>query len=116
MCGIAGLIHSDPSKVRGASASMCAKMRHRGPDDEGVTIMHVGSNFLGLVHRRLSILDLSTAGHQPMVHGPTGCQIVFNGEIYTFRTLRSQLERDGDNFQGGSDTEVLLMGLVRHGS
>src|SRR5204863_3349269 len=68
-----------------------------------------------LGHRRLSILDLSCAGHQPMVHPKTGDQIVFNGEIYNFPKIGKQLESEGETFVGHSDTEVLLHGLSRWG-
>lgn len=115
MCGIAGSIHSDPNALRAATARMGAAMRHRGPDDAGAAVVPFGPAFVGLAHRRLSILDLSSAGRQPMVHEPTGCQIVFNGEIYNYRSLRGQLERDGEVFRSETDTEVLLAGLARHG-
>lgn len=116
MCGIAGLIYSDPNAVRAAAARMGAAMRHRGPDDEGFALCPFGSALVGLAHRRLSILDLSPAGRQPMVHEPTGCQIVFNGEIYNYRALRCRLEREGEVFRSGADTEILLAGLARHGT
>src|SRR5205085_6182832 len=64
-------------------------------------------------HRRLSILDLSAAGHQPMVHPHTGDVLVFNGEIYNFRALRRELETLGETFAGHGDTEVLLHALSR---
>ena len=116
MCGIAGLIHFDHDMVRAAATEMGAAMHHRGPDDEGATVCPFGPAFVGLAHRRLSILDLSPAGHQPMVYAPTGCQIVFNGEIYNYRSLRQQLESDGEVFRSETDTEVLLAGLALHGS
>lgn len=110
------MIHSDPDELCAATARMGAAMRHRGPDDAGEAGVPFGQAFVGLAHRRLSILDLSSAGRQPMLHEPTGCQIVFNGEIYNYRRLREQLEREGDSFRSGTDTEVLLAGLARHGS
>lgn len=116
MCGIAGVIHLDADMVRSATATATAALAHRGPDDEGLDIAPFGAGFVGLGHRRLAILELSPLGHQPMAHPPTGCRIVFNGEIYNFQRLRAELERDGENFRGGSDTEVLLAGLVRHGA
>lgn len=116
MCGISGLVHPDPKVVPEFLARCNAALRHRGPDDEGATVAQFGAAFVGLAHRRLAILDLSPAGHQPMSHKPTGCQIIFNGEIYNYRNLRIELECDGDAFHSGTDTEVLLAGLARHGS
>jgi asparagine synthase (glutamine-hydrolysing) len=79
-------------------------------------VVRFGRGFAGLGHTRLSILDLSARGHQPIVHAPTGCRLIFNGEIYNFRRLRRSLESAGDTFQGGSDSEVLLAGLARYGT
>jgi asparagine synthase (glutamine-hydrolysing) len=95
---------------------MVAAQIHRGPDDSGEEVVPFGSGFLGLGHRRLSIIDLSPAGHQPMVHPQTGDQIVFNGEIYNFQRLRRELLDAGETFVGHSDTEVLLHGLSRWGA
>src|SRR5688572_414779 len=113
MCGIAGMFGADRDVVAGAVRAMTAAQAHRGPDDSGETIVPFGEKFLGLGHRRLSILDLSPCGHQPMTHPGTGDQIVFNGEIYNFKRLRAELE--GEHFAGHSDTEVLLHGLSRWG-
>src|SRR5215212_6984657 len=88
---------------------------HRGPDDCGESILPFGSKSLGLAHRRLSIIDLSCAGHQPMVHPRTGDQIIFNGEIYNFAVLRRELLDAGETFAGHGDTEVLLHALSLHG-
>ena len=115
MCGIVGIIAADSTMVQNALAISTARLRHRGPDDGGTAFVPFGAATLGLGHRRLSILDLSPLGHQPMVHVPTGCQIVFNGEIYNYRKLRRDLERGGEIFRSGTDTEVLLVGLARHG-
>lgn len=115
MCGIAGVIHSDPRVAASAIAAADREMAHRGPDDSGEIILPFNGRVLGLGHRRLSIIDLSPLGHQPMVHRGTGCQIVFNGEVYNFGRLRRELEKEGETFRGGSDTEVLLAGLVRYG-
>jgi asparagine synthase (glutamine-hydrolysing) len=85
-------------------------IRHRGPDDAGeYRDPAVG---LALAQRRLSIIDLSPGGHQPMIHPDTGDVLVFNGEIYNFRELRADLERRGCRFRSSSDTEVLLQGLA----
>ncbi|MBL9130552.1 MAG: asparagine synthetase B, partial [Verrucomicrobiaceae bacterium] len=88
-------------------------MRHRGPDDEGRWISPSGR--AAFAHTRLSILDLSAAGHQPM-HDTSGrFTITFNGEIYNFRELRESLARDGVAFHTDSDTEVLLALYARRG-
>lgn len=89
-------------------------MRHRGPDHQGEWWSEDGR--VGLAHRRLSILDLSSAGHQPM-HDPQGDRtIVFNGEIYNFREVRSLLSSEGMAFRSGSDTEVILAAYRRWGT
>lgn len=115
MCGIAGILATDSDRAQGALARMTRAQAHRGPDDEGCEVVPFGPGILGLGHRRLSILDLSAAGRQPMTHPPTGCRIVFNGEIYNFRDLRRDLQREGEVFRGTGDTEVLLAGLARLG-
>lgn len=116
MCGIAGLLDHDqglaPGQKRDAVARMNGAMRHRGPDDDG--LWQSADAICTLGHRRLSILDLSPAGHQPMV-APQGQVLTFNGEIYNYRTLRAGLEADGWRFRSTSDTEVLLAGLILHG-
>ena len=81
-------------------------LRHRGPDDKGLWSATDGSVVLG--HRRLSIIDLSPAGHQPMADASGGYQLVFNGEIYNFKGLRDELCRAGHRFRSSGDTEVLL--------
>jgi asparagine synthase (glutamine-hydrolysing) len=106
MCGICGIHFADRSRTPEpeAIAAMAAALRHRGPDDEGVEV----DRNVGLGHTRLSILDLSSAGHQPM-HSPDGrYRIVFNGEIYNYRELRAELEGQGERFVSQTDTEVLL--------
>jgi asparagine synthase (glutamine-hydrolysing) len=116
MCGIAGLISNERLVVERALAAMNAAQTHRGPDDCGTAILSFGDALLGFAHRRLSILDLSPCGHQPMVHPQTGDQLIFNGEIYNFKELRCELESHGErDFQGHSDTVVLLHALARWG-
>src|SRR5690606_14413181 len=90
---------------------MTALLAHRGPDDAGV--LEDGDVRFG--HRRLSILDLSEAGHQPMVLGDGDLAITFNGEIYNFPALREELERCGHRFATQTDTEVLLVGYREWG-
>jgi asparagine synthase (glutamine-hydrolysing) len=115
MCGIAGLIAEKEQVVRAALPAMVAAQEHRGPDDCGDEYRRFGQRYVGLGHRRLSILDLTCAGHQPMVDPASGNLIVFNGEIYNFRRLRNEMEADGETFSGTGDTEVLLRGLTRFG-
>ena len=109
MCGILGWLSPQPVPQRrepfGRALDLLA---HRGPDDAGI---YAASNIL-MGHRRLSILDLSPRGHQPMVDEETGCVVVFNGEIYNFREIRSNLEKKGVVFRGHSDSEVLLRALI----
>ena len=103
MCGLAGVAGPvEPDPLRQALAALA----HRGPDDSGIFADR--SQGIGLVHARLSILDLSPSGHQPMASADGRVVLVFNGEIYNFRELRAELEVAGRRFNGHSDTEVLL--------
>jgi asparagine synthase (glutamine-hydrolysing) len=110
MCGIFGILSENGELSQKIMDMAAASLAHRGPDDSGTTIIQtgVGSGLLGLAHRRLSILDLSPLGHQPMRDARTGNWIVFNGEIYNFRELRAELEAKGECFNSQSDTEVIL--------
>src|SRR5215470_9184879 len=110
MCGIAGHLGSFPRELLGA---MAAAIAHRGPDDHGAWRDETAG--VALAHRRLSIIDLSPSGHQPMADGDHRAVIIFNGEIYSFRALRDELTRDGVLFRGHSDTEVLLYLYLRDG-
>jgi asparagine synthase (glutamine-hydrolysing) len=119
MCGIAGLI--DKHGKLSADASRAAMVRmtdaiaHRGPDDAGIWISDDGRVALG--HRRLSVIDVTSAGHQPMLDESAGSTraLVFNGEIYNYRELRQGLERSGQTFRTRSDTEILLALLGKQG-
>lgn len=116
MCGIAGIIDAKPGPVpellsRLSVLNRC--LRHRGPDDHGVWTSADGR--AGLAHVRLSILDLSPAGHQPMSTPDGNLHIVFNGEIYNFHELRAGLEASGVVFRTGTDTEVLLHLYAKEG-
>lgn len=103
MCGILGFSGTFAPNFLLAGLSA---IRHRGPDDFGIyTESEAG---VGLGHARLSILDLSPLGHQPMLSDDGCVVLVFNGEIYNFRELRAELETQGHQFRGQSDTEVLL--------
>jgi asparagine synthase (glutamine-hydrolysing) len=115
MCGIVGVIADREDRVRQALPAMMAAVAHRGPDDAGEFYAPFGRGFLGLGHRRLSIIDLSSAGHEPMAHPGSGSCLVFNGEIYNFLSLRKCLVREGDRFAGHCDAEVLLYALERWG-
>src|SRR5262245_15118785 len=110
MCGISGFL--DTSRRRGSEElrdivlGMVNRLQHRGPDDFGAWVHAAAGIALG--HRRLSILDLSPLGHQPMHSASGRYALSFNGEIYSFRALREQLEGLGRTFRGHSDTEVML--------
>lgn len=106
MCGICGkLYHSKDRTVDGELLrSMASVINHRGPDDEGI---YVKGN-VGLAHKRLSILDLSPAGHQPMSNEDGSIWIVFNGEIYNFLDLREDLIKKGHTFISQTDTETII--------
>jgi asparagine synthase (glutamine-hydrolysing) len=106
MCGLVGITSSAPVASRTWLVAGRDAMTHRGPDDAGEWWSADGR--VGLAHRRLSIVDLSPGGHQPMRDNARGLTIVFNGEIYNFRELRAELEQRGYVFHSQSDTEVLL--------
>jgi asparagine synthase (glutamine-hydrolysing) len=110
MCGIVGYYGSFASERLTHANGMQA---HRGPDADGTWLDSDAG--IGLAHRRLSILDLSTAGAQPMVSDDGSLVLVFNGEIYNFRELRKDLEADGHHFRSHSDTEVLLHLYLAYG-
>jgi len=110
MCGITGYSGSFNPKVLDYANQLQA---HRGPDDAGR--FHDSNAGVGLGHVRLSILDLSPLGHQPMVSDDGAVVLVFNGEIYNFRELRIELESKGQQFRGHSDTEVLLQLYLAQG-
>lgn len=114
MCGIAGFFetHSRSHDARSIIARMTRRLEHRGPDDEGLWL-DAGAG-IALGQRRLSILDLSPLGHQPMFSASGRFAIVFNGEIYNFPELRGQLEYQYP-FRGGSDTEVMLAAFEQWG-
>ena len=111
MCGIAGFFAKEEQVVLEA---MAEKMAHRGPDDQG--LFYSSERRVGLSHARLAIQDLSSAGHQPMFNAEKSIALVFNGEIYNFPELRSDLKEKGYQFRGRSDTEVLLAMYQEHGT
>lgn len=112
MCGIAGLVHLDRKPVSPAVLRrMTDAIAHRGPDGEG----HWIDEGIGLGHRRLAIIDLSPAGHQPMVSADHRFVLSYNGEIYNFRELRGELEAKGYWFRSQTDSEVLLYAFAEWG-
>lgn len=140
MCGIAGIVSKE--KVNPLHLyKMSATLKHRGPDDEGfslfdnqgankefrgddtITELHnishikeAGDGFtMGMLHRRLSIIDLSPSGHQPM-HFQDKYTLVFNGEVYNYRELRTELQSEGYKFVTESDTEVILAAYNKYGA
>lgn len=115
MCGFAGYLGWEAPYPEAVAVlqRMAAAVAHRGPDDEGVWVDSPSA--VGLAHRRLSIIDLSKQGRQPMASASDRLVIAFNGEIYNHRTLRLELESAGKQFRGHSDTEVLLEGFEQWG-
>ena len=115
MCGIAGIVRlgrDAPPPTREEALAMARRLRHRGPDGQTAWTSPTGRCVLG--HARLKVIDLET-GDQPMGNEDGSIQVVFNGEIYNFRTLRSELERAGHRFRTRSDTEVLVHGYEQWG-
>lgn len=112
MCGFAGFVGGAALDER-TLQQMASMIVHRGPDDSGIWIDQ--SAAVGLAHRRLSILDLSQEGHQPMVSPSGRFVMAFNGEIYNHKSLRTELTVEGARFSGHSDTEVLLSAIEQWG-
>lgn len=108
MCGICGIIdYNTDGKINSDILSrMCFTLKHRGPDDEGIYINKASS--VGLGHRRLSIIDLSSAGHQPMANEDKTIWIILNGEIYNYLDLKSELISKGHEFKSHTDTETII--------
>lgn len=116
MCRISGIIN--PSlpvpELKGIVKEMCHILQHGGPDDEGIFVSE--ENHLVLGHRRLSLIDLSDCGHQPMSYAQGRYEITFNGEIYNYRELKAALIRSGSVFNTESDTEVILAAFATWGT
>ncbi len=108
MCGIAGFIDFSERSSKDDLCAMADSLVHRGPDDSGYEIFHQNAASIGLGFRRLSIIDLSPTGHQPMQNVQRGDWIVFNGEIYNFKEIQQELLLMGYSFSSQSDTEVIL--------
>src|SRR5216683_5458146 len=119
MCGFAGIIDLDrrtsEQAIRAIVARMVNTLRHRGPDDAGIWVDAAAGVALG--HRRLSVLDLSPAGHQPMVSATGRYVVVLNGEIYNHLDIRARLDgaESAPAWRGHSDTETLLASIDRWG-
>src|SRR6478672_8701046 len=111
MCGIAGVVGPRAAEHAGAVSRMIGAMEHRGPDGDGLFVAPSGQCVLG--HRRLAILDLTSAAAQPMTSADDRFTLVYNGELYNFRELQRGLEGQGDCFTSTGDTEVLLRLLSR---
>jgi asparagine synthase (glutamine-hydrolysing) len=120
MCGIAGIVTNNNCMVEeNILRAMTDSMVHRGPDDSGVLCLNgpeTSGLYAGLGHRRLSIIDLSALGHQPMSNENRSVWISFNGEIYNYRTLRNDLLNKGHTFTSNTDTEVIIHGYEEYGS
>lgn len=107
MCGIVGIITLNNQKINESTLiGMRDAIKHRGPDDEGIYINE--EKTVGIGHRRLSIIDLSPSGHQPMGNEDRSIWITYNGEVYNFLELRHELKNLGYTFKSNSDTEVIL--------
>jgi asparagine synthase (glutamine-hydrolysing) len=111
MCGIAGILTPDAAPSRERLLRMRTSLEHRGPDGHGLWV----DGPLGLVHTRLAIIEPSSASAQPMTGADGRSAISFNGEIYNYQELRTELGRNGHRFRTSSDTEVLLIGFTYHG-
>lgn len=117
MCGIAGfIVRRGRQDAEAAVKRMVTSMHHRGPDSHGFEVRQVGDWTVGLGHTRLAILDLSADGHQPMRGARPGTAITYNGEVYNFQELRSELEGRGCRFTSHCDTEVVVKGFEECGA
>jgi len=116
MCRIAGIISNNlsPNEIGAKVSKMCSALKHGGPDDEGIFIDENAGLVFG--HRRLSIIDLSNNGHQPMADTGQKAWITFNGEIYNYKELKEQLLKTGAKFHSNSDTEVILSAYLYWGT
>ena len=109
MCGICGTVTTNGSRIDEAVLRrMTDVMTHRGPDESGVYLRRAHGLSVGLGHRRLSIIDLSEAGRQPLSNEDGTVWLVFNGEIYNYPELRRELEGKGHRFRSHTDSEVIV--------
>jgi asparagine synthase (glutamine-hydrolysing) len=116
MCRIAGIIDKslDPAEIHQKVKAMCQVLQHGGPDDEG--LFFDDRNHIGFGHRRLSIIDLSSNGHQPMADTGQKAWITFNGELYNYQELKAELLVLGAQFKSATDTEVILLAYLQWGT
>lgn len=113
MCGIVGFIDFDKRSDKQSLQKMTDVLHHRGPDDSGYSFLDNINCQIGLGHRRLSILDISKHGHQPMSF--QNLEIIYNGEVYNFHEIREELKKYKYNFESDSDTEVILKAFHKWG-
>src|SRR5258706_15826049 len=104
MCGLLGVIGANRQANPAALDAALDLLSHRGPDDRGTFSLPA----IWLGHRRLSIIVLAAAGHQPMIDPESGCTIIFNGEIYNYLELKAELHQCGHVFHTSSDTEFFI--------
>jgi asparagine synthase (glutamine-hydrolysing) len=113
MCGICGVVGNANEQLIG---KMLDRIAHRGPDDHGIYIARSrDGNSIGLGHRRLSIIDVSPAGHEPMADADHRVWLTFNGEIYNFKSIRAELEALGHKFRSQTDAEVVIYSYLEWG-
>ncbi|OYU92784.1 MAG: asparagine synthetase B, partial [Bacteroidetes bacterium B1(2017)] len=115
MCGIAGFIDFNRKSDEEILLQMIKPLGHRGPDDEGTQLFDTTECQIGLAHKRLSILDISSNGHQPMTSKNERWHIVYNGEIYNYREIKKILIDEGYTFKTETDTEVILNSFDKWG-
>jgi asparagine synthase (glutamine-hydrolysing) len=115
MCGITGFIDFNNRSSADVLKSMADTIIHRGPDDSGYEFFPNTDYQVGLGFRRLSIIELSELGHQPMFSPDKNLCIIFNGEIYNYKEIRKELENGGIGFRSNSDTEVILQSYIKWG-
>ncbi|GCD78590.1 asparagine synthetase B [Thermaurantimonas aggregans] len=115
MCGFAGIVDFSNSVTEEKVKKAIDLIHHRGPDDEGIEIIRKDIYSIYFGFKRLAIIDLSTGGHQPMFSAEKDMVIVFNGEIYNFKRLKAELQKDGIKFTSESDTEVLIYLYKKYG-
>lgn len=117
MCGIAGFCSKNGfHDMENTLVNMINIINHRGPDDDGIKVYEAKDHFIGFGHKRLSILDLSPSGRQPMESIDERYSIVFNGEIYNYSNLRDNLIKEGFSFRSSCDTEVILNMYQKYGT
>ena len=122
MCGIVGVFSNKTSFDKAKVREMLNSIAHRGPDDSGIVAIDTNTNQVGedrsnllFGHRRLSILDLSSLGHQPMATKDKKIWITYNGEIFNFIEIRENLRKKGYGFTSNTDTEVILYAYKEYG-